>query len=73
MRLAADFPPDVQRGAGSGLLVRRRLMVDQPQAPRALQTGDVTRFGEVLASQSGNPGPSAIATNGKKQCSAARP
>ena len=49
MRLAADFLPHIRRGAGSGLLVRQRLMVEQPQAPQALQTRDVTRFREVLA------------------------
>jgi hypothetical protein len=32
-------------------------MVDQPQAPQALQTGDVTRFGKMLACHEGNPGP----------------
>lgn len=36
--------------------MRRRFMVDQPQVPQALQTRDVTRFGEMLASQWGNPG-----------------
>jgi hypothetical protein len=31
-------------------------MVEQPQPPRALQTGGVTRFGQMLASQWGNSG-----------------
>jgi hypothetical protein len=31
-------------------------MIDQPQAPQALQTGGVTRFCKVLARHLGNPG-----------------
>ena len=32
-------------------------MVDQPQAPQALQTGGVTQFGEVLVVIGAFPGP----------------
>jgi hypothetical protein len=36
MRLAANFLPNIHRGAGNGLLVRQGLMHQQPQTPKAL-------------------------------------